>query len=150
MIIPLLVTFFFLILLITGFVNKQKNSISDFLYSGRKLTTPALVATLVTTWYGGINEIGIEVIHNGVVVWLYFGFFYYIAALLYCYIIAPKIIAKNYSVNTTLGLSFIRTSPDHGTGFEIFGKGTAQYQSMLEAIKTARELQLKSRLLDSH
>ena len=65
-------------------------------------------------------------------------------------LIPMKIIAKNYSVNTTLGLSFIRTSPDHGTGFEIFGKGTAQYQSMLEAIKTARELQLKSRLLDSH
>ncbi len=57
-------------------------------------------------------------------------------------LIPMKIIAKNYSVNTTLGLSFIRTSPDHGTGFDISGKGKAQYQSMLEAIKTARELNL--------
>ena len=65
-------------------------------------------------------------------------------------LIPMKIIAKNYSVNTTLGLSFIRTSPDHGTGFDIAGKGIAQYQSMLEAIKTARELKLNSRLLNSH
>ena len=65
-------------------------------------------------------------------------------------LIPMKIIAANYSVNTTLGLSFIRTSPDHGTGFDIAGQGIAQYQSMLEAIKTARELSLKSRLLNSH
>ncbi len=65
-------------------------------------------------------------------------------------LIPMKIIATNYSVNTTLGLPFIRTSPDHGTGFDIFGKGKAQYQSMLEAIKTARELNINSRLLDSH
>ncbi len=65
-------------------------------------------------------------------------------------LIPMKIIASNYSVNTTLGLSFIRTSPDHGTGFDIAGKGIAQFQSMLEAIKTARELQIKSGLLDPH
>jgi len=65
-------------------------------------------------------------------------------------LIPMKIIATNYSVNTTLGLPFIRTSPDHGTGFDIFGKGKAQYQSMLEAIKTARELNINSRLLNPH
>ncbi|MBK16691.1 MAG: 4-hydroxythreonine-4-phosphate dehydrogenase PdxA [Prochlorococcus sp. SP3034] len=65
-------------------------------------------------------------------------------------LIPMKIIAANYSVNTTLGLTFIRTSPDHGTGFDIAGKGIAQYQSMLEAIKTARELSLNSSLLNSH
>ena len=65
-------------------------------------------------------------------------------------LIPMKIIASNYSVNTTLGLPFIRTSPDHGTGFDIAGKGIAQHQSMLEAIKTARELHLKSRLLNPH
>ena len=65
-------------------------------------------------------------------------------------LIPMKIIASSYSVNTTLGLPFIRTSPDHGTGFDISGKGTAQYQSMLEAIKTARELNIRSRLLNPH
>ena len=55
-------------------------------------------------------------------------------------LIPTKVIALNYSVNTTIGLPFIRTSPDHGTGFDIAGKGLAQSQSMLEAIKTAIEL----------
>jgi len=55
-------------------------------------------------------------------------------------LIPIKVIALNYSVNTTLGLPFIRTSPDHGTGFDIAGKGLAQSQSMVEAIKTAIDL----------
>ena len=55
-------------------------------------------------------------------------------------LIPMKVIALNYSVNTTIGLPFIRTSPDHGTGFDIAGKGIAQSQSMIEAIKTATEM----------
>ncbi len=55
-------------------------------------------------------------------------------------LIPMKIIALNYSVNTTIGLPFIRTSPDHGTGFDIAGKGIAQSQSMIEAIKAAIEM----------
>ncbi len=65
-------------------------------------------------------------------------------------LIPMKIIALNYSVNTTIGLPFIRTSPDHGTGFDIAGKGIAQSQSMVEAIKTAIEMTENSRLLDTH
>ena len=65
-------------------------------------------------------------------------------------LIPMKVIALNYSVNTTLGLPFIRTSPDHGPGFDIAGKGIAQSQSMVEAIKTAIELTKNSRLLNTH
>uniref|UniRef100_UPI00258ABFCB 4-hydroxythreonine-4-phosphate dehydrogenase PdxA n=1 Tax=uncultured Prochlorococcus sp. TaxID=159733 RepID=UPI00258ABFCB len=65
-------------------------------------------------------------------------------------LIPMKVIALNYSVNTTIGLPFIRTSPDHGTGFDIAGKGIAQSQSMIEAIKTAIEMTKNSRLLDTH
>ena len=65
-------------------------------------------------------------------------------------LIPMKIIALNYSVNTTIGLPFIRTSPDHGTGFDIAGKGIAQSQSMIEAIKTAVEITKNSRLLNTH
>ena len=65
-------------------------------------------------------------------------------------LIPMKVIALNYSVNTTIGLPFIRTSPDHGTGFDIAGKGIAQYQSMVEAIKTAVEINKNSRLLNTH
>ena len=55
-------------------------------------------------------------------------------------LIPIKVITLNHSVNTTIGLPFIRTSPDHGTGFDIAGQGLAQSESMLEAIKTAIEL----------
>ena len=65
-------------------------------------------------------------------------------------LIPIKVIALNYSVNTTIGLPFIRTSPDHGTGFDIAGEGLAQSQSMVEAIKTAIELTKNSRLFDTH
>ena len=65
-------------------------------------------------------------------------------------LIPIKVIALNYSVNTTIGLPFIRTSPDHGTGFDIAGKGIAQSQSMIEAIKAAIEMTKNSRLLNSH
>ena len=55
-------------------------------------------------------------------------------------LIAVKLIAFDSAVNTTLGLSFIRTSPDHGTAFDIAGKGVANANSMLAAINTAWEL----------
>ena len=43
-------------------------------------------------------------------------------------------------VNVTLGLPFIRTSPDHGTAFDIAGKGVASATSMIEAIKLAAQM----------
>ena len=51
-----------------------------------------------------------------------------------------KLEAFEKGVNVTLGLPFIRTSPDHGTAFDIAGKGVATPQSMVEAIKLAYEL----------
>ena len=95
--IPLIVISFFIIIIIIGFSSNKAQSNTDYIFSGRKLTIPALVATLVTTWYGGINEIGNQTVQNGIVVWIYFCFCYYIAAFLYAYFIAPKIIDKNYS-----------------------------------------------------
>lgn len=43
-------------------------------------------------------------------------------------------------VNTTLGLPFIRTSPDHGTAFDIAGRGVADPTSLIEALKTAAKM----------
>ena len=65
-------------------------------------------------------------------------------------LIPMKAIAFTYSVNTTIGLPFIRTSPDHGTGIDIAGKGIADSHSMIEAIKAAIEMTNNSRLLYTH
>ena len=48
-----------------------------------------------------------------------------------------KMVAFEKGVNVTLGLPFIRTSPDHGTAYDIAGKGIANPSSMKEAIKLA-------------
>ena len=55
-------------------------------------------------------------------------------------LIPVKLIAFESAVNTTIGLPFIRTSPDHGTAFDIAGHGIARPQSMLSAIEAASEL----------
>ncbi len=56
-------------------------------------------------------------------------------------VLAPvKTIAFDRAVNVTLGLPFIRTSPDHGTAFDIAGTGFANPISLLEALKLAQRL----------
>jgi 4-hydroxythreonine-4-phosphate dehydrogenase len=52
-------------------------------------------------------------------------------------LIAFKTAAFDTGVNATLGLPFIRTSPDHGTAFDIAGKGIADPGSMIEAVRLA-------------
>ena len=51
-----------------------------------------------------------------------------------------KMLAFNSGVNITLGLPIVRTSPDHGTAFDIAGKGIANPASMIEAIRWAARL----------
>ena len=51
-----------------------------------------------------------------------------------------KMIAFDKGVNVTLGLPFVRTSPDHGTAYDIAGKGIANPGSMKEAIKLAVDI----------
>jgi 4-hydroxythreonine-4-phosphate dehydrogenase len=55
-----------------------------------------------------------------------------------------KLQSFDRGVNLTLGLPFIRTSPDHGTAFDISGKGLANPQSMVEAIRLAYRLKTTS------
>ena len=55
-------------------------------------------------------------------------------------LIPIKTIDFHGGVNTTLGLPFIRTSPDHGTGFDIAGKGVARPDSLIAALRLAAEM----------
>lgn len=54
-------------------------------------------------------------------------------------LIAFKLVAFETGVNVTLGLAFVRTSPDHGTAFDIAGKGLADPGSMIAAVDLAAE-----------
>jgi 4-hydroxythreonine-4-phosphate dehydrogenase len=55
-------------------------------------------------------------------------------------LIPIKTLDFDRGVNVTLGLPFIRTSPDHGTAFDIAGKGIANPSSMIEAVKLASKM----------
>jgi 4-hydroxythreonine-4-phosphate dehydrogenase len=69
-------------------------------------------------------------------------------AVVACYhdqaMIPVKCLSFGEAVNITLGLPFIRTSVDHGTAFDIAGKGIAEHSSMIAAIKLAAELSMKA------
>ena len=55
-------------------------------------------------------------------------------------LIPVKYLGVEQGVNVTLGLPFVRTSPDHGTAFDIAGRGVADASSLVAAIKMARRL----------
>ncbi len=55
-------------------------------------------------------------------------------------LIPVKLLAFDTAVNVTIGLPIIRTSPSHGTAFDIAGKGVASESSMKAAIRVAIEM----------
>ena len=65
-------------------------------------------------------------------------------AVVACYhdqgLVPVKLLAFGKAVNVTLGLPIIRTSVDHGTAFDIAGKGVAEHGSLVEAIRLAARL----------
>jgi len=54
-----------------------------------------------------------------------------------------KTLAFDHAVNVTLGLPFVRTSPDHGTAFDIAGSGRANPSSLVAALRLAARLSAK-------
>jgi 4-hydroxythreonine-4-phosphate dehydrogenase len=65
-------------------------------------------------------------------------------AVIACYhdqgLIPVKLASFGHAVNVTLGLPFVRTSVDHGTGFDIVEKGVAEEGSLLAAMRLAAEV----------
>lgn len=63
----------------------------EFLLAGRRLTLPALVATLVTTWYGGILGVGEYAWRYGISTWVVFGLPYYLTAVVFAFLLAGRL-----------------------------------------------------------
>lgn len=79
-------------ILALGFsVRVRESSVLQFLAAGRSLTLPAFVATLVSTWYGGILGIGESVSYYGIGTWLLMGVPYYVFAIFYAMWWAPRV-----------------------------------------------------------
>ena len=86
---------YFILIFLIGIYNQKTIHKDEYLYLSRRLTLPSFIATIVTTWYGGILEIGRFSYLNGIVTWIIFGFFYYIAAIIFALYIGPKLYDNN-------------------------------------------------------
>ncbi|MEX0778221.1 MAG: sodium:solute symporter family protein [Balneolales bacterium] len=88
----LLIAAYFILLVL---LSLRKNWISvdeeSYLLSGRKVTLPAFVATLVSTWYGGILGVGEYSYQYGISQWLIFAFPFYVFSILFAVYLAGKI-----------------------------------------------------------
>lgn len=87
-----LVTAYFIFLIwISWKKGWESDSEEDFLLSGRKVTLPAFIATLVSTWYGGILGVGEWSYQFGISQWLILGAPFYIFSALFAIFLAGKI-----------------------------------------------------------
>lgn len=89
----LILVAYFIILIVIGMISNvgaRKND-DEFILAGRRLSLPGFIATLVSTWYGGILGIGENTFLHGVQTWFIFGLPYYFFAILYALYLAPRI-----------------------------------------------------------
>ncbi|MCK4574671.1 MAG: hypothetical protein KAU36_09870, partial [candidate division Zixibacteria bacterium] len=87
-----LIVVYLLALLLLGFHRRLKSdsSAGELIVGGRMLTLPAFVASLVSTWYGGILGVGEYSFKYGLSNWLVFGLPYYLAAFGFAIFLAKK------------------------------------------------------------
>lgn len=87
----LILSYFGLLVFLSWKKDWEDQDEESFLLSGRKMTLPAFVATLVSTWYGGILGVGEYSYQFGISQWLLFGFPFYIFSALFAWLLAGKI-----------------------------------------------------------
>jgi SSS family solute:Na+ symporter len=126
---------YLLIIFFVGFFTPKDNTEKGFLFANRSVTLPALVMSLVSTWYGGILEVGRYSYENGIVTFVMFGLFYYIAAAVYAVFIAPKISSSKIgSIPELFEQSFDHISAIIAAIVIIFIASPAPYIKMLASI----------------
>ena len=87
----IILLYFGLLVYLTWQRNWQETDEESFLLSGRKMTLAAFVATLVSTWYGGILGVGEFSYQNGLSTWLILGFPFYVFSALFAWLLAGRI-----------------------------------------------------------
>ncbi len=91
----IIIVLYLIAVIAIGFYNKKSKTTTAYILSGRKLTLPFFVATLVATWYGLILGIGEFVYSQGVVAWICMGLPYYASAVAFSIVLAGKIRTSN-------------------------------------------------------
>jgi len=130
----ILILAYFAAVLFIGFraSRRVKSTTDDYLLAGRTLTLPMFVATLVSTWYGGILGVGEFSYNYGISNWVVFGVPYYIFALLFALVLAKRIRATNlYTIPDKLEHSYDRRTAIAGGVLTFFLVTPAAYVLML-------------------
>jgi SSS family solute:Na+ symporter len=94
----LLVILYFAAAVAIGFraTRRPKEASDDYLLAGRTITLPMFVATLVSTWYGGILGVGEFSYKYGISNWVVFGVPYYLFALVFALFLAKRVRGTNH------------------------------------------------------
>ena len=95
--------------------RRRKSSAGEYLLAGRSLTLPAFVATLVSTWYGGVLGVGEYSYLHGLSNWLALGGPYYLAGLVFAFLLAGRV--RRSDLVTVPD----RLLEDHGPGVAALG-----------------------------
>ncbi len=124
---------YLVLLLFIGFRQRTGSpSEEDFILGGRRLTLPAFVATLVTTWYGGILGVGEFTYRYGLSNWFVFGLPYYIFAIVFAFVLAGRVRkAQMLSIPDQLYKHYGRKNGILGTIFVFFMTLPAPYVLMV-------------------
>lgn len=112
--------------------SRTKKTEEDFLLAGRSLTLPIFVATLVSTWYGGVLGVGEFSYRYGISNWVTQGLPYYVFAAVFAAVLAKKIRATNlYSIPDKLEASYDRKTALLGSVLTFILMTPAPYILML-------------------
>ncbi len=129
-----LIIIYFLAVVFIGFraSRRQKTNIDEFLLAGRSLSLPMFVATLVSTWYGGILGVGEYSYKHGISNWVVFGVPYYFFALIFALFLAKRIRATNlFTIPDKLEHAYDKRTAIAGSILTLFLASPATYVLML-------------------
>ena len=129
-----LILLYFAAVVFIGFraARRQRKEADDFLLASRTLTLPVFVATLVSTWYGGILGVGEFSYRYGISNWVIFGVPYYLFALVFALFLAKKVRATQFiTIPDKLEASYDRRTAVLGGVLTFFLVTPAAYALML-------------------
>lgn len=120
---------YFVILFVIGyFVKRRIHGLNDYFLAGRRLTLPIFVATLVSTWYGGLLGVGEMSFSFGFVNWIVNGFFWYLVYLFFAFFLANRIRkTKLYTIPDQLERFYDKKSRFLGAIFNFIMVSPAPY-----------------------
>lgn len=129
-----LITLYLIGLFVLGFKrsHRDSDSMEEYLVAGRRLSLPAFVATLVSTWYGGILGVGEFSYKYGISNWLVFGVPYYLYAVIFALFIAGRAWrTKFYTIPDQLEKAYGRRASITGAFFLFILSTPAPYVLMI-------------------